>query len=190
MNLLDLRLLTVQEYHRMAEIGIIDEDERVELLAGQIVKMAAKGTAHSAAVTRTDKLLNNRLGQRILVRLQDPVRLNDYSEPEPDIAVVIPDPLYYEYNHPTPSEIYLIIEVADTTLRTDCGIKATLYAQSGIADYWVLDVNNRQLNVFREPSQDGYQSRVILGDDGSISPLQFPDISFMVGEMLRPLVSI
>ena len=190
MSLLDIRLLTVQEYHRMAEIGIIDEDERVELLAGQIVKMAAKGTAPSAAVTRTDKLLNNRLGQRILVRLQAPVRLNDYSEPEPDIAVVIPDPLYYEDHHPTPSEIYLIIEVADTTLRTDCGIKATIYAQSGIADYWVLDVNNRQLHVFREPNQDGYQSIVVLGDDASISPLQFPDISFMVGEMLRPLVSI
>jgi len=190
MNLLDIRLLTVQEYHRMAEIGIFDEDERVELLAGQIVKMPAKGTAHGAAVKRTEKLLENRLGNRVLVRLQDPVRLNDYSEPEPDIAVVVPDPLYYEDHHPTPSEVYLIIEVADTTLRTDCGIKATLYAQSGIADYWVLDVNNRQLHVFREPSQDGYQSRVILGDDGSISPLQFPDISFMVGEMLRPLVSI
>ena len=190
MTLLDIRLLTVQEYHRMAEIGIFEEDERVELLAGQIVKMAAKGTAHSAAVTRTDKLLNNRLGQRILVRLQDPVRLNDYSEPEPDIAVVVPNPLYYEDHHPTPSEIYLIIEVADTTLRTDCGIKATIYAQSGIADYWVLDVNNRQLHVFREPTQDGYESIVVLGDDASISPLQFPDFYFMVGEMLRPLVTI
>ena len=190
MNLLDIRLLTVQEYHRMAEMGILEADERVELLAGQIVKMAAKGTAHSAAVTRTDKLLNNRLGERILVRLQDPVRLNNYSEPEPDIAVVVPDPLYYEDHHPIPSEVYLIVEVADTALRTDCGIKATIYAQSGIADYWVLDVNNRQVHVFREPSQDGYQSRVILGDDASISPLQFPDFSFMVRDMLRPLVSI
>jgi Uma2 family endonuclease len=192
MNLLDIRLLTVQEYHRMAEIGIFDADERVELLAGQIVKRAAKGTAHGAAIGRTKILLDNRLGEQIFVRLQHPVRLNNYSEPEPDISVVIPDPLYYEDHHPTPSEIYLIIEVADTTttLRTDLGIKATIYAQSGIADYWVLDVNNRQLHVFREPSQDGYQSRVILGDDKSISPLQFPDFSFMVGEMLRPLVSI
>jgi Uma2 family endonuclease len=187
MTLLDLRLLTVQEYHLMAEIGILDEDERVELLAGQIVKMAAKGTAHGAAVKRTEKLLENRLGNRVLVRLQDPIRLNNYSEPEPDIAVVIPDPLYYEDHHPTPSEIYLIIEVADTTLRTDLGIKANLYAESGIADYWVLDVNNRQLHVFREPSQDGYQSLVILADDASISPLQFPDTSFLVREMLRPM---
>lgn len=191
MTLLDIRLLTVQEYHRMAEMGILDEEERVELLAGQIVKMAAKGTAHGAAIARTKILLDNlRLGEQIFVRLQDPVRLNNYSEPEPDISVVIPDPLYYEDYHPTPSEVYLIIEVADTTLRKDCGIKATIYAQSGIADYWVLDVNNRQLHVFREPNQEGYQSIVVLGDDASISPLQFPDISFMVRDMLRPLVSI
>ena len=187
MTLLDIRLLTVHEYHLIAEVGILDEDERVELLGGQIVKMAAKGTAHGAGVKRTEKLLENRLGNQVLVRLQDPVRLNNYSEPEPDIAVVIPDPLYYEDHHPTPSEIYLIIEVADTTLRTDLGIKANLYAQSGIADYWVLDVNNRQLHVLREPSQDGYQSIAVLGDDASISPLQFPDISFAVRDMLRPL---
>jgi Uma2 family endonuclease len=187
MTLLDIRLLTVEEYHRMAEIGILEADERVELLAGQIVKMAAKGTAHGAAIARTRILLENRLGAQVLVRLQDPVRLNDYSEPEPDIAVVVPDPFYYEDHHPTPSEVYLIIEVADTTLRTDLGIKAKIYAESGIADYWVLDVNNRQLHVFREPSQDGYQSRVILADGDSISLLRFPDCSFFVREMLRPL---
>ncbi|XZN99611.1 MAG: Uma2 family endonuclease [Microcoleus sp.] len=190
MTLLDIRLLTVQEYHRMAEIGILDADERVELLAGQIVKKAAKSPPHCAAVKRTENLVNNRLGNRVLVRLQDPVRLNDNSEPEPDIALVVPDPLYYEDHHPTPSEVYLIIEVADTTLRTDLGIKATIYAQSGITDYWVLDVNNRQLHVFREPSQDGYQSIAVLGDDASISPLQFPDISFAVRDMLRPLITI
>jgi Uma2 family endonuclease len=187
MTLLDIRLLTVHEYDRMTEIGIFDEDERVELLAGQIVKMAAKGTAHGAAIARTKILLDNRLGEQIFVRLQDPVRMNNYSQPEPDISVVIPDPLYYEDHHPIPSEIYLIIEVADTTLRTDCGIKAKIYAESGITDYWVLDVNNRQLHVFREPSQDGYQSRVILADGDSISLLRFPDCSFFVREMLRPL---
>ena len=192
MNLLDIRLLTVQEYHRMAEMGILEADERVELLAGQIVKMAAKGTAHGAVLKRTVELLQNFLWGLVLLSIQHPVRLNDFSEPAPDIALLVRDPLYYEDRHPTSSEVYLIIEVADTTttLRTDLGIKATIYAQSGIADYWVLDVNNRQLHVFREPSQDGYQSRVILGDDKSISPLQFPDFSFMVGEMLRPLVSI
>ncbi|WP_293149880.1 MULTISPECIES: Uma2 family endonuclease [unclassified Microcoleus] len=129
------------------------------------------------------------MGSLVLICLNNPVRLNDNSEPEPDLALVVPDPLYYEECHPTPSEVYLIIEVADTTLRTDLGIKATIYALSGIADYWVLDVHNRQLHVFREPSQDGYQSIAVLGDDASISPLQFPDVSFMVRDMLRPLVT-
>jgi Uma2 family endonuclease len=189
MTLLDIRLLTVQEYHLMAEIGILDEDERVELLGGQIVKMAAKGTAHGAGVKRTVELLQNLLGRLVLISVQDPVRLNDNSEPEPDIALLVRDPLYYEDRHPTPSEVYLIIEVADTTLRTDFGIKANLYARSQIADYWVLDVCDRQLHVFREPSQDGYQSIAVFGDDASISPLQFPDISFAVRDMLRPLIT-
>jgi Uma2 family endonuclease len=187
MTLLDIRLLNVYEYHRMVEAGILDGDERVELLAGQIVKMAAKTPPHCAAVKRTMELLQKSLGSLVFLSIHDAVRLDDYSEPEPDISVVIPDPFYYEDHHPIPSEIYLIIEVADTTLRTDCGIKAKIYAESGISDYWVLDVNNRQLHVFREPSQDGYQSRVILADDASISLLRFPDFSFLVSEMLRPL---
>jgi len=187
MTLLDIRLLNVHEYHRMVEAGILDGDERVELLAGQIVNKAAKTPPHCAVVKRTMELLQKSLGSLVFLSIHDAVRLDDYSEPEPDISVVIPDPLYYEDHHPIPSEIYLIIEVADTTLRTDCGIKAKIYAESGITDYWVLDVNNRQLHVFREPSQDGYQSRVILADDASISLLQFPDFSFLVSEMLRPL---
>ena len=187
MTLLDIRLLTVQEYDLMAEIGILDEDERVELLAGQIVKMAAKGIAHGATIKCTVELLLNRLGSLVLMSVQDPVRLDDYSEPEPDIAVLVRDRRYYAGRLPTAADIYLIVEVADSSLRTDCGIKATIYAQSGIADYWVLDVNNQQLHVFREPSQDGYLSRLILGYDASISPLQFPDISFCVSEMLWQL---
>ncbi len=187
MTLLDLRLLTVQEYHLMAEIGILDEDERVELLGGQIVNKAVKSPPHCAVLKRTVELIKKILGSLVLICLNNPVRLNDNSEPEPDIALVLPDPLYYEDHHPTPSEVYLIIEVADRTLRTDLGLKATIYALSEIADYWVLDVNNRQLHVFREPTQDGCQSIAVLGDDASISPLQFPDVSFAVRDMLRPL---
>ncbi|CBN55082.1 MULTISPECIES: Uma2 family endonuclease [Kamptonema] len=189
MTLLEIRLFTVQDYHQMIENGILNEDEKVELLAGQIVKMAAKGTAHNAAVKRTVELLQDLLGRLVLISVQDSIQLNDNSEPEPDIALLMRDPLYYEDRHPTPSEIYLIIEIADTTLRKDCGIKATIYAQSGITDYWVLDVNDRQLHVFREPSQEGYQSELILADRMSISPLHFPDTSFMVSAMLRPLTT-
>lgn len=185
--LLDVRLFTVKDYHRMAEAGILDPDERVELLDGQIIKMPAKGTAHEAAITRTDLFLRERLGRGVLLRLQSPIQLNEYSEPEPDIAVAIPEPLFYENHHPTPSEVYLIIEVADTRLNRDTEFKARLYAQAGIADYWVLDVNERQLHAFQEPSPNGYQSEAILSAREAVSPLAFPDVTITVGEMLRPL---
>ena len=184
---LDIRLLTVKDYHRMAEAGIFHPNERVELIAGQIIRMTAKGTAHEAAITRTDKLLENLLREQVLTRLQSPVKLDDYSEPEPDIAAVMPDPMYYEDHHPTPSEIYLIIEVADTSFKIDRQVKAPVYAQSGITDYWILDVNDRKLHVFREPTPDGYQSEVILSEDARVSPLAFPSCTITVREMLRPI---
>ncbi len=185
--LTDIRLITVQEFHQMFEAGILEGDERVELIAGQIIRMAAKGTPHRATVTRIWKLLETLLGDAVLVCPQEPIELSNYSEPEPDIAVLKPDPLYYEAHHPVPSEVYLIVEVADTTLKKDCGLKSIAYAQSGIADYWVLDINARQLHIFREPSQNGYQVHEVLSEDKSLSLLAFPTINVTVGEMLRPL---
>ena len=100
--------------------------------------MAAKVTAHRAAVTCIKRLLRHRLGDRVLLGFQDPVRLNDYSEPEPDVAVVQPNTLLYEDHHPTPSEVFLLIEVSDATLKFDRDVKAPAYARSGIAEHWVL----------------------------------------------------
>ena len=137
---------------------------------------------------RTYKLLENRLGNQASISIQDPIQLNQRSEPEPDVAVVQIDPLDYADHHPTPSEVYLIIEVADSSLKFDCETKAKAYAQAGITDYWVLDVVERQLYVFREPNEEGYQSKVILGEDGRISPLQFADLQIVVMEMLPPII--
>ncbi|MCV3216231.1 Uma2 family endonuclease [Plectonema radiosum NIES-515] len=185
---LNLRLWTVADYHRMAETGILDEDERVELLEGKIIWKSAKSTAHCSAVGRIGKLLHNCLGNQASISIQNPITLNDFSEPEPDVAVVQIDPLDYADHHPTPSEVYLIIEVADSSLKFDCETKAKAYAQAGIADYWVIDVVDRQLYVFGEPNEEGYQSKVILGEDGRISPLQFADLQIVVLEMLPPII--
>lgn len=181
----ELRRLTVQEYHRMAEAGIFHPTERIELLNGQIIKMAAKGTAHTAAISRTSELLRERLQNRILIRLQDPVQLDDYSEPEPDLAIVLPDPAFYEDHHPTPSEIFLIIEVADSSLRYDRELKAPTYGRSNILEYWVLDVNDRRLYVYRSPSTAGYQIEQTLSEEDTISPVAFPDCAIKVRELLR-----
>ena len=190
-----VRRLSVQDYHQMAESGILQPDERIELLEGQIIQMAAKGTAHSAAVTRIERLLRNRLGvgaafpmeDRVLLRFQDPVRLNDYSEPEPDVAVVQPNTLFYEDHHPIPSEVFLLIEVSDTTLKFDREVKSPAYARSGIAEYWVLDVKAHKLHIYRVPGADGYQSEAILSGELTVAPLAFPDCVIAVREMLRSL---
>ncbi len=173
----------------MAEAGIFHPEERVELIAGQIIKMTAKGTAHGAAVGRTDKLMQNRLREQAWIRIEQPVVLDDASEPEPDVAVVRLDPLDYADHHPTPSEVYLLIEVADSSLKYERETKGKAYARSGIADYWVLDVIDRKLHVFREPAQEGYQSEVIFSQESSVSPLQFPTLEIALQDMLPPAIA-
>lgn len=184
-----LRKWTVKEYHKLGEMGFFHPEERVELIAGNIIKMSAKGTAHTSALGRTDRLFQDLFNNLAWVRVQDPIALDDNSEPEPDIAVVRIDPFDYATHHPTPSEVYLIIEVADSSLAYDREIKAKIYARSGIADYWVLNVSDRQLHVFREPAESGYQSEVILDERATISPLQFPAFNIAIGEMLPPIIS-
>ena len=183
---LQLRLWTVDEYHKMAEAGIFEPSERVELLEGKIIWMVAKGIAHRSAVGRTYKLLENRIGHKACIAIQDPVKLNQRSEPEPDIAVVKIDPLDYADHHPTPSEVYLIIEVADSSLKLDCETKAKAYSLAGIKDYWVLDVVKRELHIFRNPTQNGYESEIIIGENGIVSALEFPDLQIRLSDMLPP----
>lgn len=180
----DLRLITTIEYHQMAEAGILAGDEQVELIAGQIIQKMPKGPAHSALCKRIEKLLENRLGNQVLVRLQDPIVVDTYSEPEPDIAVVHPQDNFYADHHPTPAEIFLVIEVSDTTLSRDLGIKADLYAAAGITDYWVLDVTDQQLHIFRDPSQAGYQRQLILRGQQSTSLLAFPGCHISVQDCM------
>ncbi len=183
-----LRLWTVSEYHRMAEVGILQPDDRVELVAGQILrKMSPQKTPHAAAITRCIRIFSQRFGDAVLVRSQLPVTLNTYSEPEPDIAIVRRDPRDYLDAHPTPTDVYLIVEISDTTLERDRGIKATEYGRSGIAEYWVLDVKNRQLHVFRQPGDRGYEQQAIVPETESISPVKLGDDRVSVRDILPPI---
>lgn len=179
---INLRLITTADYHLMAETGILGADEQVELIAGQIIQKMPKGPAHSALCKRIEKLLEHRLGNQVLVRLQDPIQLSTYSEPEPDVAVVHPDLNFYSDHHPTPDEVYLIIEVADTTINRDLGTKADLYAAAGILDYWVFNITPQQLHIFQDPKPNGYQRQLILRGQQSISLLAFPDCTITVQE--------
>jgi Uma2 family endonuclease len=182
-----LKRWTVQDYHRMSELGILDSNERTELITGQILLMAAKGTPHVLALrllaSNLDALL---IGQPVFVSTQDPIQLDDFSEPEPDLAIARGTALDYTDHHPRPSDIYLMVEVADSTLRQDCEVKDKLYARAGIADYWVLDLKNRQLHIFRDPTPTGYTSHLILTEPNQICPLAFPTLALTLTDIFPP----
>jgi Uma2 family endonuclease len=180
---------TVQDYHRMSEMGVLTPDERTELINGQIVVMASKGTPHVLALRLLSRALDALLAnQPFFVSTQDPIQLDDWSEPEPDLVIIRGTVLDYADHHPRPSDIELVVEVADSTLKQDCEIKDKLYAQAGITDYWVLDLKNRQLHVFRNPTPTGYTSHLILTEPNQIAPLAFPTLMLSLTAILPPAV--
>lgn len=183
-----LKRWTVRDYHRMSEVGILPPSERTELLSGHITLMAAKGTPHVTALrllaTTLDTLLAN---EPVFVITQDPIQLDDFSEPEPDLVLVQGTIQDYVEHHPRPDQVYLVVEVADSTLKQDCEVKDKLYAQAGITDYWVLDLNNRQLHIYREPTSIGYTRHLILTEPNQASPSAFPTITLSLTQILPPM---
>ncbi|ACK64490.1 protein of unknown function DUF820 [Rippkaea orientalis PCC 8801] len=179
-----LKRWTIEDYHRMSELGILDAEERTELIEGQITLMAAKGTHHVTSLYLLANLLREQVGNRALIRTQDPIQLNDFSEPEPDLAIVLGKVWDYVDHHPCPEDISLIIEIADSTLKYDCEIKDKLYAQAGIVEYWVLDLKNRQLHLFCDPTPTAYKSHLILTEPNQVSPLAFSDVIVSLSAIL------
>ncbi|NER22447.1 MAG: Uma2 family endonuclease [Symploca sp. SIO1C2] len=183
-----LKRWTVQEYHRISELGILDANERTELIAGQITLMAAKGTPHVTALRLLAAALDALLAEQpAFVSTQDPIQLDNFSEPEPDLAIVQGTVLDYTEDHPRPEQVYLVVEVADSTLKQDCEIKDKLYAQAGITEYWVLDLKNRQLHIFRNPTPTGYTNHLILSEPNQASPLAFPSCTLTLTSILPPV---
>lgn len=171
----------------MSEVGLLDPNERTELIAGHITLMSAKGTPHVLALRLLSRALDERLaGQPVFVSTQDPIQLDDFSEPEPDLAILRGAALDYANHHPRPSDVFLVVEVADSTLRQDCEIKDKLYAQAGITEYWVLDLKNRQLHIFRNPTPTSYTSHLILTEPNEVSPLAFPNLTLTLTALLPP----
>jgi Uma2 family endonuclease len=183
MTVTKLRLWTVDEYHQMIETGILDEDDRVELLEGEIIEMSPQIPLHAATTHSASDYLRNLLAGRVAIRIQSPITLRPNSEPEPDIAIVSIDPGRYFDHHPTPDEIFLVVEVANTTLRKDRGQKVRVYAHANIPEYWILDVYERRVYVFRNPGNEGYQEEIILNESAIFSMVAFPEISVSVGEL-------
>lgn len=177
--------LRVDDYEKMIEYGIFNSDDKIELWEGVLVKMSPKGESRSGAMTLATNFFYRNLSGKAVIRGQDPVRLDDYSEPEPDIVLASLPLDKYFLNHPTPSDILLIMEVADSTVARDRG-KAVNYARNGIIQYLILNLNTREIEEYREPSADGYRQKRTYKADESFTLVALPDVEITVSEFLPP----
>jgi len=178
------RSITVDEFHRMAEIGIFDEDERVELIDGELIVPPQMGPRHAGSIERLVRLLIARVGNRASVRSQVPLPLVPRSEPFPDYVIARYDAGFYSDRHPSISEVFWVIEIGDASRAFDRNKKFPLYARHRIRETWLLDLVDRRLIVGRGPTDLGYAQILTLAPGASISPEAFGDVAFSVDELL------
>ena len=177
-----IRPLRRVEYDRMVELGVLDEDEHIELLAGTLVAMSPQGFLHSECAGELMTLLIRRLGDRASVRAHSPFAAGEYSQPEPDVAVY--PPRGYVRSHP--HKALLIAEVSDSSLRKDRGIKSAIYAEAGVPEYWIVDLVHGTVEVRSAPADGHYTRTVTHVRDDSIALVAFPDIVLATVEFLPP----
>ncbi len=186
-NIPESRLFTADEYERMAESGVIGEDEAVELIEGRIVQMAAKNHKHVLATNRVNRFFSSALADRVIVSVQNPILLNDFSEPEPDIALVTPPDDRYIENHPRPKDIFLVVEIGDSSLSYDRDVKCPLFARNGIIQFCLLNPQTRELEDYRDPRPEGYRSKKTYTEGETFNLVAFPKLSIQVKDLLPPL---
>jgi len=156
------RLISAVEYHKMAEVGILKANDKVELINGEIIKMSPIGSLHAGYLHIIDELLRDALGKKVHINNQSSIRLSTFSEPEPDLSVLKRRKDHYLTRLPRPQDVFLLVEVADTTLEKDREIKAPLYAKAGIPEYWILNVADKELAIFADPKDGKYQYQHII----------------------------
>jgi Uma2 family endonuclease len=177
------RQFTVDEYHAMARAGILLEDDRVELIEGEIVEMSPIGRGHAFSVTALTHLLVKGVGDRALVSVQNPVRLSSRSEPQPDVTLLRRRPDYREVGV-GPADVLLLIEVADSSLAYDRDVKLRLYARGGIPEVWIVDLQAERVYVYRTVGPGGYESLREAGRGEILSCAAFPDLAIPVDEII------
>ena len=177
-------LFTAAEYHRMAQAGIFGEDDRVELIEGEIVEMTPIGSRHAACVDRLAQLAFERVSGRAIVRIQNPIQMGEHSEPQPDLALLRPRSDFYAPAHPGPEDVLLIVEVAETSIEYDRDVKVRLYARAGIAEVWLVDLAGEGVEVYRRPVPQGYQEVQRLERGQRVSSHAVSDLELTVDEIL------
>jgi Uma2 family endonuclease len=175
---------TVDEFLHLSKVGILDSHDRIELLNGELIIMHAIGERHAQAVTNLTAYLSEQARRRFMISPQNPVELVEHSAPQPDVTLVPWS--RRSTRHPAPAEVFLIVEVADSSLQYDRTDKMRAYAAAGIREFWILNLEDDILEVYREPEGNGYRQQITIAADGSASPLAFPDVVISMPEILPP----
>jgi Uma2 family endonuclease len=178
------RRFTADEYHRMARAGILGEDDRVELIDGEIVEMAPIGRRHAGCVNYFTWFFGTHLRGAAILTVQNPVRLEQHNEPQPDIVLLRPRADFYRDHIPRPGDVLLIVEVAETSAALDRRVKLPLYARSGIPEVWLVDLGQETIGAYRDPSPDGYRTAQTFRRGERLSPGAFPELELAVAEIL------
>lgn len=194
MNITTAKRFTIDEYHRLSDLGFFHEDDRIELIRGEIIQMAAKGTLHTTCCSNLIRELAKLVAGQAELRCQDPIILPLSSEPEPDFAIVRQRTDNYTSAHPNPDDILLVIEIADSNLKYDREVKLLLYAEAGISDYWLFNLKENHLEAYSKPFQElngtfGYRcKRIILANEAIALP-HFSDLSLDLSKVFPGIPS-
>jgi Uma2 family endonuclease len=178
------RYFNVDDYYRMAEAGLFSEGDRVELIEGEVVEMSPIGKRHAGSVNRLNKLLNRNVGELAIVSVQNPIGINDFSEPQPDLTLLKPRADFYSNSHPVPADVLVVIEVCDTSVEYDRNVKLPLYARAGIPEAWLLILPDDTIEVYLNPKDGKYQKVQRLKRGRTLVSHTVPGLKFSVDEIL------
>jgi len=176
------RPFTAAQFEQMVQMGFFAEKDRLELIQGEIIEMSPIGSKHAAAVDRLIELFSS-VNRQCIVRSQNPIRLSDLSEPQPDVALLRRRDDFYAAGHPQPADVLLLVEVAETSLAYDREVKVPLYAQAGIPEVWLLNLNEAELTVYRSPVNGKYTEVRYPQPGDAVSPVRLPEASYLADQV-------
>ena len=174
---------TVEDFSRMGKAGILDKADRIELIEGELIEMAPIGDLHAGKVNRLTALLVRVLGERAVVSPQNPLVLDPFNEPQPDLLVLAPREDFYESGKPGVEDVLLLIEIADSTLAKDRRVKLPIYAGNRVPEVWIIDLQSERVLVYRRPANGRYLEEEVQGHDGMLTPAALPDITIRVRQI-------
>ena len=178
------RRFSVSDYYLMAEAGILSPHDRVELIDGEIVQMASIGSYHAGCVNYLATFFGHTLGFSVVLNVQNPVRVDEHNEPQPDLTLLKPRDDFYTQSHPEPGDVLLAVEVSHTTVEFDRDVKAPLYAQAAIPELWLVNLEDGYLDALSQPSDGEYRAARRLSPGDTIAPALLPDARLDVGNIL------